>query len=80
MQEIRRRDPHEPEFLQAVDEVLHTVNPVLAKHPQYLETMKRIVEPERMIIFRVPWVDDKGRVQVCCSVSAMLVERYHALS
>lgn len=52
---IRQRDPGEPEFLQAVEEVLHTVTPVLAKHPQHFETMKRLVEPERSIIFRVPW-------------------------
>lgn len=55
LETIKQRDPDQPEFLQAVDEVLHTVTPVLAKHPQHFETIKRLVEPERTIIFRVPW-------------------------
>jgi glutamate dehydrogenase (NADP+) len=52
---IKERDPDQPEFLQAVDEVLHTVTPVLSRYPQHFETIKRLVEPERTIIFRVPW-------------------------
>lgn len=55
MESIRQRDPNEHEFLQAVDEVLHTVTPVLSRHPEYFETMKRLAEPERTIMFRVPW-------------------------
>eukprot|EP00884_Botryococcus_braunii_P012905 jgi/Botrbrau1/21615/Bobra.43_1s0019.1 len=58
------RDPAQPEFLQAVEEVLVTMEPVFKKRPELLPVMKRLVEPERMIIFRVPWVNDKGEVQV----------------
>ena len=57
---------NEPEFLQAVGEVLQSLEPVVAKDPSY-ETngvIDRIVEPERMISFRVSWVDDNGKVQV----------------
>jgi glutamate dehydrogenase (NADP+) len=63
-EEVQRRDPHESEFQQAVEEVLNTMSPVLAKDPKYLPIIKRLVEPERVIMFRVPWVDDAGRVQV----------------
>lgn len=60
------RDPHEKEFHQAVTEVLETVKPVLDRHPEFrrLGIVERLVEPERMIVFRVPWVDDTGAVQV----------------
>ncbi len=60
------RNPHEPEFQQAVHEVLHSIAPVLEAHPQFVDNgiVERIVEPERQIIFRVPWVDDAGRLQV----------------
>ncbi|MCI1674819.1 MAG: NADP-specific glutamate dehydrogenase [Ancrocorticia sp.] len=60
------RNPVEPEFLQAVHEVLESLEPVIAAHPEYADQgiLERIVEPERQIIFRVPWVDDDGRVQV----------------
>ena len=60
------RNPHEPEFQQAVHEVLHSIAPVLDKHPQFVDggILERIVEPERQIMFRVPWVDDAGRLQV----------------
>jgi len=63
---VRQRNPNEPEFLQAVDEVLDSLSPVLAAHPEYEEAkiLERIVEPERVIIFRVPWIDDKGAYQV----------------
>ncbi|MBN1104870.1 MAG: NADP-specific glutamate dehydrogenase [Deltaproteobacteria bacterium] len=63
---IKSRDPGEKEFHQAVVEVLESVNPVLERHPEYRETaiLERIVEPERTIIFRVPWVDDQGQIQV----------------
>lgn len=65
MSEVKHRDPHEVEFQQAVEEVLHTLNPVFARDPdRYLPVMKRLVEPERMVMFRVPWVDDSGNVQV----------------
>ncbi len=62
----RAKNPSQPEFLQAVDEVLESLEPVLDKHPEYVEAkiVDRIVEPERVIMFRVPWVDDSGTVQV----------------
>jgi glutamate dehydrogenase (NADP+) len=60
------RDPHEREFHQAVSEVLESVQPVLEKNPHYRRQaiLERIVEPERVFIFRVPWVDDQGQVRV----------------
>jgi glutamate dehydrogenase (NADP+) len=60
------RNPHEPEFLQAVHEVLDSIAPVLEEHPQFVDggIVERIVEPERQIMFRVPWIDDAGRLQV----------------
>ncbi|MGV2983225.1 NADP-specific glutamate dehydrogenase [Microbacterium sp. AGC85] len=63
---VLARSPHEPEFQQAVHEVLGTISPVLEQHPEYVEAgiLDRIVEPERQIMFRVPWVDDAGKMQV----------------
>ncbi|KAJ2797187.1 hypothetical protein H4R20_005274 [Coemansia guatemalensis] len=61
---IRSRDPEQKEFLQAVDEVFESLTPVFEKDPGYLEAFERLVEPERQIIFRVPWIDDKGIQQV----------------
>ncbi len=60
------RNPNEPEFLQAVREVAETVIPYIEDHPKYKENkiLERIVEPERVIMFRIPWLDDKGQVQV----------------
>lgn len=64
--EVGRRNPGEVEFLQAVREVLSSIGPVLAKHPELAEhkTIERICEPERQIIFRVPWADDRGEIQI----------------
>jgi glutamate dehydrogenase (NADP+) len=64
--DVLRRNPGEDEFHQAVREVLDSLGAVIAKHPDYAEgaLIERICEPERQIIFRVPWVDDKGRVQI----------------
>ena len=64
--QVLRRNPGEVEFHQAVREVFDTLGPVVAKHPQYADeaVLQRICEPERQIIFRVPWVDDHGRVQI----------------
>jgi len=64
--EVVRRNPGEAEFHQAVREVLESLGPVVSKHPQYAdaEVIRRICEPERQIIFRVPWVDDAGQVQL----------------
>ena len=66
IQNITQRDPHELEFHQAVKEVMDSIRPVLEKNPQYrrLGILERIVEPERVIMFRVPWVDDQGQVRV----------------
>lgn len=64
--EVVRRNPGEAEFHQATREVLESLGPVVAKHPKYAEAevIRRICEPERQIIFRVPWVDDAGQVQL----------------
>ncbi len=66
MEYVIARNPNEREFHQAVHEVAESLWPYLEKHPHYLEAgiMERIVEPERTILFRVPWVDDRGQVQV----------------
>jgi len=63
---IKNRDPGEKEFHQAVEEVLETVQPVLDRNPEYRQAavLERITEPERVIMFRVPWMDDQGQVQV----------------
>lgn len=63
---VKKRNPGEAEFQQAVKEVLDSLEPVLEKHPEYIEQriLERIVEPERQIIFRVPWQDDNGNVNV----------------
>ena len=65
-QEVLKRNPGETEFHQAVLEVLECLGPVVTKHPEYLERkiIERLCEPERQIIFRVPWQDDKGFVQI----------------
>ena len=63
---VQARSPHEPEFQQAVHEVLHSIAPVIDRHPEFVASgvVERLVEPERQIMFRVPWVDDSGTVQV----------------
>ena len=64
--ELSRKSAHEPEFLQAVLEVLESLEPVVEQRPE-LEAngiIERLVEPERIVMFRVPWVDDAGKVQV----------------
>jgi len=58
------RDPDQPEFHQAVWEVLESLEPVIEAHPEYRSIVERVVEPERLIHFRVPWVDDAGVIQV----------------
>ncbi|MCG7657020.1 NADP-specific glutamate dehydrogenase [Wielerella bovis] len=65
-QQLKQRDPNQPEFHQAVEEVFGSLQPFLAKNPKYTQQglLERIVEPERVIMFRVSWVDDKGQVQV----------------
>jgi glutamate dehydrogenase (NADP+) len=63
---VTKRDPGQPEFHQAVTEVLESLQPCLDPHPKYEQNkiLERIVEPERQLMFRVPWIDDKGQVQV----------------
>lgn len=63
---IERRDPNQPEFMQAVQEVAETVIPFIMENPQYnsAKLLDRIAEPERILQFRVPWIDDNGEVQV----------------
>ena len=66
MQDLAQKHPGESEFLQAVEEVLHSVKDVYNQHPEFekAKIIERIVEPERVIMFRVPWTDDKGEVHV----------------
>jgi glutamate dehydrogenase (NADP+) len=63
---VKAKNPAQPEFHQAVEEVVESVWPVLEKRPEYRKAkiLERVIEPERVILFRVPWVDDKGEVQV----------------
>ena len=63
---VKRRNPAEYEFHQAVDEVLQSLEPVMEKHPEYREAriLERLVEPERVLMFRVPWLSDKGDFEV----------------
>ncbi len=63
---VKKRNPSEYEFHQAVQEVLESLEPVIERHPEYREAkiLERLVEPERVIMFRVPWIDDKGEYQV----------------
>ena len=66
MAKVIERNPGEPEFHQAVREVVESVMPFIEKNPKYQEAkiLERMVEPERVIMFRVPWLDDKGEIQV----------------
>ncbi|MDE7294562.1 MAG: NADP-specific glutamate dehydrogenase [Oscillospiraceae bacterium] len=66
IENVKKRNQGEPEFIQAVTEVIETLEPVIEKRPDLIEAgvLDRLVEPERQIIFRVPWVDDNGKVQV----------------
>lgn len=66
LEKVKKQNEHEEEFLQAVEEVFESLVPVFDRYPQYIEEnlLERLVEPERVISFRVPWVDDKGQVQV----------------
>ncbi|MGB5882383.1 MAG: Glu/Leu/Phe/Val dehydrogenase dimerization domain-containing protein, partial [Thermoanaerobaculia bacterium] len=66
LQQVSARNPGEKEFLQAVQEVVESIWPVIERDPRYRsgKILERIVEPERVIMFRVPWVDDQGEIQV----------------
>ena len=64
--QLKERNPGEHEFHQAATEILLTLEPVFKKHPEYEKAalLERFVEPERAILFRIPWMDDKGRVHI----------------
>ena len=66
MEKVISRNPSQPEFHQAVEEVLESIWPFLDKNPHYMHAniLDRLVEPERVLMFRVPWKDDKGNIQV----------------
>jgi len=66
MSHVKAKNPAEPEFHQAVQEVVESLALVLERHPEYRKAkiLERVVEPERVILFRIPWVDDQGEVQV----------------
>jgi len=66
LSEVERKNPGEPEFLEAVEEVYASLTPLLSEHPEYEEAkiLERMAEPERLIMFRVPWVDDHGEIQL----------------
>ena len=63
---VKAKDPEQTLFIQAATEILETLEPVMEAHPEYQENhiLERFVEPERVIIFRVPWIDDAGVAQV----------------
>jgi glutamate dehydrogenase (NADP+) len=64
LESVLRRDPHEAEFIQSIQEVVHSLEPVLVKNTQYVQILERLLEPERCFIFRVPWIDDRGEAHV----------------
>ena len=66
LESVKDKNKHESEFYQAVEEVLESLKPVIKAHPEYenMAILERIVEPERTIMFKVPWVDDQGKVHV----------------
>ena len=66
LEDLKVKNAEQPEFIQAATEVLTSLEPVIAKHPEYEKAalLERLVEPERTIVFRIPWVDDNGKVQV----------------
>uniref|UniRef100_A0A3B6GW19 glutamate dehydrogenase (NADP(+)) n=2 Tax=Triticum aestivum TaxID=4565 RepID=A0A3B6GW19_WHEAT len=64
LESLFKKDPHEAEFIQSIQEVVHSIEPVLVKNSQYVQILERLLEPERCFIFRVPWVDDRGEAHV----------------
>ena len=66
IEQVKKRDAHEPEFIQTVEEVFSSIEKEVEQHPEYekMGLLERLVEPERQISFRVTWVDDAGKVQV----------------
>jgi len=67
LKELERKNPYEPEFIQTATEILRCLNVVFERHPEFKEAkiLERFLEPERVVMFRVPWVDDNGEVQQC---------------
>ena len=78
---VKEKNPNEPEFIQAVTEVLTSLEPVIEAHPEYEKAslLERLVEPERVIMFRVPWVDDEGNVQVNRRLSCAVQQLHRPL-
>ncbi|MFA0834606.1 MAG: Glu/Leu/Phe/Val dehydrogenase dimerization domain-containing protein, partial [Methanobacterium formicicum] len=66
LKELERKNPYEPEFIQTATEILRCLNVLFERHPEFQEAkiLERFLEPERVVMFRVPWVDDNGEVQV----------------
>ncbi|MDD5806379.1 MAG: Glu/Leu/Phe/Val dehydrogenase dimerization domain-containing protein, partial [Eggerthellales bacterium] len=66
IEQVKEKDPDQELFIQAVTEVLESLEPVLDAHPEYEQNaiLERIVEPERVVMFRVPWEDDQGKMHV----------------
>ena len=67
------RDPNQPEFHQAVEEVLDSLSPVIQEHPEFLPVVESMVEAERIIQFRVPWFDDSGQLHVNRGVRVQMI-------
>ncbi|KAK1665095.1 hypothetical protein QYE76_053254 [Lolium multiflorum] len=64
LEAVSNKDPHEAEFIQSIQEVVHSIEPVLVKNSQYVQILERLLEPERCFVFRVPWIDDRGESHV----------------
>ena len=75
IEQVKAKNANEPEFIQAVTEVLTSLKPVIDANPEYEKAglLERIVEPERVIMFRVPWVDDSG--SACSSIAVLDLTR-----
>lgn len=78
LEKVKKQNEHEEEFLQAVEEVFESLVPVFDRYPQYIEEnlLERLVEPERVISFRVPWVDD---IKVRFKLTEDIVYNFHQL-
>jgi len=64
LEQVRQRDPHQTEFLQAVDEVVESLGPLFEKEPKYIKVLAALIEPERVVQFRIPWMNDKNEMVV----------------
>ena len=78
---LTQQNPHEKEFLQATEEVLESLVPVVEQRPEFIRNgvIDRIVEPERTLMFRVSWVDNQGKVQVNRGLPGPVLHRYRSL-